>query len=313
MEKGVISRVRPRKFPKATRFAAVLTAGSMVLLGCAQGEETPEPTPVSTEITVTGPGDEAPKVEFQTPFPQVPADSEVLWDTEGDRVEDGQPVLLRMFSVKGATGEVARNDFESIPGVFRMDPQEIGTQMYEALKGLGYGSRVKVVSPDQESSLITIIDVFAPFATGVQNAPEPDLPTVTYGPDHSPLIEIGPDLSKPANLAVQQLRTGRGEQVGPGDLVILQFTGVMWSSGEVFDSTWGDQNLPVVVTVGTDELIQGIDETLVGVPIGSQLLVVVPPELGFGLSNNDLSEETLVYVIDVLATSQTPTAQDGAE
>lgn len=80
--------------------------------------------------------------------------------------------------------------------------------------------------------------------------------------------------------------------------------GVAWSTGDVFDSTWGDGKTPVTVTVGADEVIEGLDDTLVGVPVGSQLLVVVPPTLGFGaVEGHALAKETLVYVIDVLAAS----------
>lgn len=287
------------------RLAGLIGVTLVVISGCAP-EEIPEPEPISTEITVAGTGDDVPTVTFEKPFPDVGTDTEVLWNSQGARVEDGEPVLLRLYAVNGATGEVERNDFESVPGAYRMDPNEIGTQMYEGLKDLGYGSRIKLVSPLEDTSLITIIDVFAAFSTGIPNTPESMMPTVTYGADQAPTIQIPKDLKAPQSLQVQQLKTGCGSQVNENDRVVLQFVGVGWSSGEIFDTTWGPKTLPVAVTVGADSLIQGLDETLVGVPIGSQLMVVVPPDLGFGPSNNELAEETLVYVIDVLAASAIP-------
>lgn len=300
--------------PRMTRSLRNLTAlaGVFVLLltGCApEPPPPPPPAPVSTEITVTGPGDEAPTIDLAVPFPAALMETKVLWDANGERIEDGEPILLRMYAVDGGTGQVQRNDFDSIPGVYRMDPEEIGTQLYDALMQVTTGSRVQLVSPLAESSLVTVVDVFAAHATGDPNEMEPGLPQVTYGPGQVPALDMSDLGEPPAILQVQQLKIGRGEQVAAHDLVLLQFVAATWATGEVFDTTWGPETLPVAVTIGTDTLIQGLEESLIGVPIGSQIMVVVPPDLGFGPSENELSEDTLVYVVDVLAASS-PTSQD---
>lgn len=283
---------------------------AVLVTGCIpEPPPPPPPTLVSTEITVSGPGDQAPTVDFAVPYPVAVLETEIIWDAKGDRIEDGEPILLRMYAVDGATGEVQRNDFESVPGVYRMDPQEIGTQLYDALTQVTTGSRVQLVSPLGESSLVTVVDVFAAYATGDPNEMDPGLPRVTYGPGQEPIVDFSELGEPPAILQVQQLKTGRGPQVAAQDLVLLQFVGAAWSTGETFDSTWAPDKFPVAVTIGTDALIQGLDESLVGVPIGSQIMVVVPPELGFGPSENELAKETLVYVVDVLAASS-ETARD---
>ncbi|MCG6197677.1 FKBP-type peptidyl-prolyl cis-trans isomerase, partial [Anoxybacillus sp. LAT_38] len=66
---------------------------------------------------------------------------------------------------------------------------------------------------------------------------------------------------------------------------------------------WGEGRLPQTVTLGTDQLIEGFDEGLVDLPVGSEVMLVVPPSLGFGPSGNELATETLVYVVDILAVS----------
>ena len=304
-----------RRARSLTTRVAVFAAVSLAMLGCAPAKSDlpPEPTPVSTEIAISGTGDEVPTFDFETPFPVVEPRAEVLWRADGDRIEDGQPILVRLVAADGKTGDIVRNDFDSVPAVLRMDPKQIGSQMFEVLSGLTFGSRVMLVSTDEDTSQITVADVFASCATGTDNAPEAQMPTVTYGAAHEPNIEIAPDLEAPQALQVQQLKIGRGPQVDPGSTVVLQFVGVAWSTGKVFDTTWGPESLPVAVTVGEDYLIQGLDENLVGVPVGSQIMVVVPPDLGFGPTENELAEETLVYVVDILAASAGPSTEPSGE
>ena len=89
-----------------------------------------------------------------------------------------------------------------------------------------------------------------------------------------------------------------------GDRVVIQFAGVAWHSGEVFDSTWEWNGRPSAYTVGIGQLIPGLDEALPGTPTGSRILVVVPPQLAFGSRGNPEigipEEETVIYTIDIL-------------
>ncbi len=52
-------------------------------------------------------------------------------------------------------------------------------------------------------------------------------------------------------------------------------------------------------------MIPGWDETLVGQTVGSQLILVIPPEQGYGSEGNANAgisgTDTLVFVVDILA------------
>ena len=55
----------------------------------------------------------------------------------------------------------------------------------------------------------------------------------------------------------------------------------------------------------TTELIAGYKEALEGQTVGSQVLVVIPPEFAYGegeINEDDLTGETLVFVVDILDT-----------
>ncbi|WP_051197185.1 FKBP-type peptidyl-prolyl cis-trans isomerase [Jonesia quinghaiensis] len=288
--------------------ALVLTSALLLTAGACSQEAEPEPEAstqtVDDTITVQGTADEAPTLTYEKPYPYSEPTTEVIWKGEGTPVEADQPILLQVYAEDGDTGEVVRDDHVSVPAAYMVTEEEIGGQLYEALVGQNTGSRVRLVSHKDKQTLITVVDIVSVTAAGEAREAEEGQPQVTYGDHGAPTITIPKDTTAPTELHVQQLRTGRRKQVQANAQVVLQVHAVAWSTGEVFETTWGDGKKPTTVTVGTDELIEGLDQTLVGVPVGSQLLIVVPPVLGFGaMEGNELAEETLVYVIDVLAAS----------
>ena len=54
----------------------------------------------------------------------------------------------------------------------------------------------------------------------------------------------------------------------------------------------------------------GFVQALAGQKVGSQVLVVIPPALGYGedAKAHELGGKTLVFVIDILATMHAPAA-----
>jgi peptidylprolyl isomerase len=83
----------------------------------------------------------------------------------------------------------------------------------------------------------------------------------------------------------------------------VHYTGVIWGSGKQFDSSW-DRRTPADFTIGTGNVIPGWDTGLVGQTVGSQVLLVVPPDQGYGSNGNSQAgiagTDTLVFVVDIL-------------
>ncbi len=56
--------------------------------------------------------------------------------------------------------------------------------------------------------------------------------------------------------------------------------------------------------IGNGQVIAGWDEGLVGQTVGSQVLLVVPPDKGYGTAGNTdagiKGTDTLVFVVDIL-------------
>lgn len=57
--------------------------------------------------------------------------------------------------------------------------------------------------------------------------------------------------------------------------------------------------------IGAGQLIPGFDEGLVGQTVGSRVLLVIPPDKGYGTAGNSQAgisgTDTLVFVVDILA------------
>src|SRR5690606_32508019 len=86
-------------------------------------------------------------------------------------------------------------------------------------------------------------------------------------------------------------------------LVALQYAGYFWRDGRVFNSSWSEGR-PAAVTIGTGQVMKGWDRGLVGQRVGSRVLLVVPPSLGYGSKGLPRfgieGHATLVCVVDLL-------------
>ena len=123
--------------------------------------------------------------------------------------------------------------------------------------------------------------------------------TVTGAPDSEPVITIDTAATPPDQLVVEEITAGKGKAVGPNSLVTVQYVGTAWSTGQVFDSSWatGEVQFPIKgVITGWQNGLQGVKE-------GARVLLIIPPDQGYGEAPPPGSgigvNDTLVFVVDV--------------
>lgn len=101
------------------------------------------------------------------------------------------------------------------------------------------------------------------------------------------------------------LKQGDGAEVADGDTVTVQYQGVNWRTGKVFDQSW-TRGAPS--QFATNQVIKGFTKALVGQKVGSQVIAVIPPDMGYGAAGSESAgikgTDTLVFVVDILATSR---------
>ncbi|WP_065570718.1 FKBP-type peptidyl-prolyl cis-trans isomerase [Microbacterium oleivorans] len=167
----------------------------------------------------------------------------------------------------------------------------------------------------ESASVVLVVDVntvFLPAANGVpQYVDGSNVPTVVLAPDGTPGI-IVPDAAPPKDLVVKTLKKGDGEKITADSTPRLQYTGVLWKTGEVFDSTW-EKGSPV--TLSMKNVVKGFADALEGQTVGSQVLVVIPPSLGYGDQSSGTipAKSTLVFVIDILGIDTSEDAQSATQ
>ncbi|GEN79081.1 hypothetical protein N867_16640 [Actinotalea fermentans ATCC 43279 = JCM 9966 = DSM 3133] len=294
--------------PLAAVVAVVLLA---VLAGCSE-----EPEVVPGEVTVAGEFGVAPEVTFEQPLVVTEPSVQVIREGTGPKVEEGQPILLDFYAVSGADGSVINETYSGEPRPYLLSAEALGVDIYQALDGQRVGSRIlHLVPPDGSSGAptVAVFDILPTRASGEEQPPRDGLPVVDLDERGKPSVTMPEGAAPPTDLVVQPLIRGTGPQVAAGQVITVQYVGVKWTDGAVFDSTWEEGKLPASFPIGVGSVMQGWDAGLVEQTIGSQVLLVVPPDLAWRGTDNELAEETLVFVVDILAASGDPASvSDGA-
>jgi len=221
-----------------------------------------------------------------------------------------------------------------LDSTFAAGPQMIPAQMglpglTTALKGARLGSRIVAVLPPKygygtegnselqvtgKDTMVWVIDLLQQYsstqsATGNQvSTGGGKLPSVSAKPNQAPVVTVPKKTTPPKKLSVTTLIQGSGPKLAKGDTVVTQYVGSIWRTGKVFTSTWPSSSQPdgepfSFQTGGP--VIQGFSKGLTGVTVGSRVMLVIPPALGYGPEGGQASagikkNDTLVFVIDVL-------------
>ena len=131
----------------------------------------------------------------------------------------------------------------------------------------------------------------------VDRDPDFPLPEVSGSFDEAPII-TPVDEAPPAQITYKLLIPGDGAEVHEDGIVTVNYAGVLWD-GTPFDSSFV-RGTPA--TFSLNGVIEGWKYGLAGSRVGDRVLLVVPPEWGYGESGQgDISpNSTLVFVVDIL-------------
>lgn len=284
--------------------AAVAVGALALLAGCSE-----EPEVVPGEVTVSGEPGAAPELSFEQPLVVEEPSVQVVWEGDGPRVQEGEPILIDFYAESGADGSVINETYSSEPRPYLLSAEALGVDIFEALSGQRVGSRIlHLVPPDGTSGATTVavFDLLPTRATGEALAPREGMPEVTLDDDGKPTITVPEGAAPPTDLVVAPLIRGTGQQVAAGQVITVQYVGVKWSDGTVFDSTWEAGKLPASFPIGVGSVVPGWDAGLVEQTVGSQVLLVVPPDFAYRGTDHELADETLVFVVDILAAAGQP-------
>ncbi|WP_105036775.1 FKBP-type peptidyl-prolyl cis-trans isomerase [Cryobacterium aureum] len=304
--------------------ALIITAGLVMTAltacatpGTAQAScETGAPSGAASKlVSVNGDFGAVPDVSFPTPLKSSTTQRTEIIAGSGQKILPGQMVSVESNLYNGTTGEPLQlSAFDgstaialglgdaTIPGIVAgLVCARVGERIAVVIApddGIGVNDQLRVGATDSLVFVVDIVKAFLPRADGADQAVANGLPAVVLDADGTPGIVL-PSADVPKELEFGVLKKGTGEKVASDATVVIHYTGLSWASDKVFDSTWATRT-PRVVPLS--DLPQGLATAISGQTIGSQLVVVIPPALGFGAAAQGQvpANSTLVYAVDIL-------------
>ncbi|WP_062292089.1 FKBP-type peptidyl-prolyl cis-trans isomerase [Demequina phytophila] len=285
----------------------------LALAACtaAPSETDPSVSPSGdiSDIVIGGSDTLAPSLEFTPGLDYAEEQSTVVWDGDGEYLQDGEPLLLDIYGASLDDGTTLINTYDGLPRSFLLAPEVVGEEIYDRLMDVRVGARLLVVAPpgfesEAEEPIAMVIDVLPDHAVGTEVAASPDLPEVSRDKTTGePSVTI-PKKKAPTDLQVATLIQGTGPQVKEGSYLSVNYTAWYWADGkdedgswkrgDVLDSSWPVEAAPFELQIGSGQVIRGLDEGLLDQTAGSQVELVVPASYGYA------AKGTLVFVVDIL-------------
>ncbi|MDR1295080.1 MAG: FKBP-type peptidyl-prolyl cis-trans isomerase [Bifidobacteriaceae bacterium] len=298
---------------------------------------TPDPDEVAvSDIRWPDDGGNQPELSFPLPLRLTEPTAAFMTAGEGEEIAVGDLVVFETTVFNGEDGSVLESTFQTgEPETLILSVDTTEATMLAAFTQAKVGARFvygrpapDVVAPDATPSAAATpadqADGASPDPTSTDLVPQPSvllaitvrsttqLPDAASGapvdpPAGLPAIDFdeegNPTMAPqegepPADLVAQPLIEGTGPVVDATQVVAVKYAGWLWD-GTLFDSTWG---ATVPAAFSLSGVIQGWGEGLAGQKVGSRVLLVVPPALGYGGAGTDTvpPSSTLVFLVDIL-------------
>ncbi len=307
------------------RLLATVLLACLVLTGCGSSGSTS-----LSDVTVSGKPGAKPTVKFEGVYTATKTVTKVLKPGTGATVKMGDKVAVNYIGINGKDDKEFDSSFNpKQPTEFTLADGALIKGFISALKGSKVGSRILVAIPPadgygtsgqpsagigKDDTLLFVIDVLGArtVLSRAQGKALPQTagnPTVTLDAKGVPTISkpVGPP---PTKLVISPLIQGTGAKVKTGQTITVNYSVSAWSDGHVIESSW-QKGSPAELSVGQGQLLPGLDAGLVGQPVGSQVLVVVPQPDGIQTPSTATASpkpavvkpDALVFVIDILDAS----------
>ncbi len=296
---------------------------ALALAGCGSSA----PASPNASVTAKGSFDASPSVTIPKETPTSALAVKTLIQGNGAAITKSD-LFLSNFTIyvwNGKTNKLLDSTYSSSPQVL---PATLLPGIQSAVTGKKLGSRVLAVIPPKQGygtsgnsqlgvtgsdTLVFVMDLLQKYSSGTVSASGSQvssgggsLPSVSATAGTAPKVTIPKGVTAPKTLVTKTLIKGSGAVVTKGQDVVVQYTGVNWRTGQVFDSSW-QRGLPYSFKIGAtpSQVIPGWDKGLVGQTVGSRVLLVIPPGDAYGSAGQSQAgikgTDTLVFVVDIIS------------
>lgn len=313
-------RRRPR------RAAATLAIGLVVPALAACGSDEPEVPEGAVEgleaVEVGGEPGSSPEVEWSGEMAATELEREVLVEGDGAELAEGDQAFAHLYLGNGFTQEQTVNTYDGQQPELLTVSDELTPAIAEAMDGQTVGSRVVVAAPPKDAfgdqgnpqlgignkdSVLFVVDILGLVRAevdGKERKPKGPVPKLVTNEGTITKLEFPPKLEATGKLQKTVLIEGDGEPIGKDSFLALRYLGQVLGNPRPFDESYSAAD-PAVLDVS--RVVPGWKRGLRGVRAGSRVVLVIPPELGYGKQGQPSAGikggDTLVFVIDVLGVS----------
>lgn len=323
---------------------AAVPAGLVTLAGCGDGDSKSSATSASPSPSASSPpppkivDGPLPAITGGTKFGEKPTVAKGMGQPSKDlavrtviagngrTVAENDFIEANYLGQIWSSGKVFDNSYDRSPLVLQLARGSIIDGWRYALTGKKIGSRVEIAVPPTwgygpsgneqagikgTDTLVFVIDLLDSFNTKssakgkVVPQTDPALPKVATNTDGSrPKVTL-PKSDPPKKLVSNYVLEGDGDEVTAKQTILCQFQGLEWQGGRTFQTTYGSGRLSQFSVEQMEQVVKGLAQGVTGKKVGSRVLVVVPPDLGYGdnpPSGSGIKKgATLVFTVDILA------------
>lgn len=267
-------------------------------------------------VEVEGDFGAEPTVTFDALDPKALVTKDVLVGKD-EPVESGDQVFIHLWIANAKTTKVGMSSFKAGPEPVTVDPAQLPPFILQAIEGKTVGSRTLVAAPapdaygDQGNDqlgigpgepVITIVDIVRKALTepsGTERTPAGWAPELVETDGVPSSFDFAGTTPSP-DLQVTTLIEGDGPKVENGQFIIVNYLGQVPGQKQPFDASYGRGAFQF--RIGEGQVVKGWDQGLVGVPVGSRVILSIPPRLGYGKTGQDpiKGTDTMYFVVDVL-------------
>jgi peptidylprolyl isomerase len=297
------------------------------LVACGDDSQGSDPESSSSgagldSLTIEGEVGTDPEVTWDGELAVDDVEVEVVTEGDGEVIEQGDSVLSHVWIGNGSTQEDAFSTYDGqAPQLFTVDEAMLSDVFIQGLEGHPVGSRVAVAAPaattfgeagnpqleiGNKDTVVAIIDLLTAVPEGPEGQAQqpPAWAPSLVGDEAAPTGLDFSGVPKPDDqLRSAYLVEGTGEPVKQGQTIVADYIGQVYGGKKPFDESFSAQ--PASFQIGVGGVIKGWDEALVGAPVGSRVVIAIPPKLGYGEAGNEQAgikgTDTLYFVVDVLA------------
>ncbi|MCX6401063.1 MAG: FKBP-type peptidyl-prolyl cis-trans isomerase [Propionibacteriales bacterium] len=344
---------RLRRRPAALLLTALLPA-SLALAACGDGDEQLKGFDA---VSISGAVGSTPKLDWKGKLAAGKRQVKVVTEGDGPEIAKGDVVQVDFTMANGYTHKVTYDAYdkyslstlvkvgtELVPSSFSdllaagIDDeikagQKIGTRIAVTMSSedliadyLGNAQAAQLIASKDignEDGLLFVADLTAVAGpSGTEEKAPAWAPKIVEEDGVPSSFDFKGAPAPSGKLEVAAIILGDGPKVKSGQNILASYLGQLPKEKTPFDESYADGRALAAVVGGADaSVVKGWSKGLVGLPVGSRVLLQIPPSLGYGKeAQKDQAgkvtipaNSTLYFIVDILDVADPEPAPEPAE